>query len=516
MALVAKGAETVDFARVSEGQDSPPVVRRKAPGGAFLFRVLSRWHLIFAVQFLDFGLILTVAMLVYPMTIGKSGGDTLHYVLGAAVVAVICHFYFAQGHLYNINSLLNETKAAKSITLRVSLVFMALAAMAALTHQQTLFSRIWVVAFYGSTIVALAVGRSVVAALIRSWIARGYITQSVVIVGVNELTGHLLERYKVNRFGIRIAGVFDDRADNRAADNRAADDFVNPGGVPGGLARGGLNDLLKYAAVNAVDLVVIALPITAADRITAVIKQLRQLPLNIRILPGAIGLQRFSPIQLERTELPGVQLITVADRPISEFAWLAKGTLDRIVALIGLILISPVLLFCAAGIAMTSPGPVLFRQKRVGYKGREFNIIKFRTMDHEFCGSYTPTRRSDNRVFGFGRLLRKSSMDELPQLINVLKGDMSLVGPRPHMLGQKVEGKSFFDAVNEYASRHRVKPGITGWEQVNGWRGPAETMEQIERRVEHDIYYIENWSPMLDVVILVRTLFKGFFGKNAF
>jgi Undecaprenyl-phosphate glucose phosphotransferase len=330
-------------------------------------------------------------------------------------------------------------------------------------------------------------------------------------VGVNELTNHLLERYRVNSFGIRVAGVFDDRSDNRSTDS-----FVNPANASGELARGGLNDLLKYAAVNAVDLVVIALPITAADRITAVIKQLRQLPLNIRILPGAIGLQRFSPIQLERTELPGVQLITVADRPISEFAWLAKGALDRVVALAGLILVSPVLLICAAGIAMTSPGPVLFRQKRVGYKGREFNIIKFRTMDHEFCGSYTPTRRSDNRVFGFGRLLRKSSLDELPQLINVLKGDMSLVGPRPHMLGQKVEGKSFFDAVNEYASRHRVKPGITGWAQVNGWRGPAETMEQIERRVEHDIYYIENWSPMLDLIILGRTVFKGFFGKNAF
>ena len=165
---------------------------------------------------------------------------------------------------------------------------------------------------------------------------------------------------------------------------------------------------------------------------------------------------------------------------------------------------------------MTSPGPVLFRQKRIGYKGREFNIIKFRTMDYEFCGSYTPTRRSDNRVFKFGRILRKTSLDELPQLMNVLKGDMSLVGPRPHMIGQQVEGRSFFEAVNEYASRHRVKPGITGWAQVNGWRGPTETIEQIERRVEHDIFYIENWSPMLDLVILFRTLCAGFFGKNAF
>ena len=505
----------MDFARVSDVQESPvmeaPVLRRKAPGDEFFFRVLSRWHLIFATQLLDFALIMMVAMLVYPMTVSMAGDDTLHYVSGAAVVAIICHFYFAQGHLYHINALLNETKSAKSMTLRVSLVFMALAAIAALTHQQTLFSRVWFLAFYGGTVVSVAVGRSVVAALVRSWIARGYITQSVVIVGVNEVTNHLTERFKTNRFGIRIAGVFDDRAEERTGE-----DFAASAKFTGELARGGLNDLLEYASANTVDMVVIALPITAADRITAVIQRLRQLPLNIRILPGAIGLQPFSPIQLERTELPGVQLITVADKPISEFAWIAKGALDRFAALLGLIMVSPVLLCCAVGISLTSPGPVLFRQKRVGYMGREFNIIKFRTMDHEFCGSYTPTRRSDNRVFKFGKLLRKSSLDELPQLINVLKGDMSLVGPRPHMLGQKVEGRSFFDAVNEYASRHRVKPGITGWAQVNGWRGPAETMEQIERRVEHDIYYIENWSPMLDLVILGRTLFKGFFGKNAF
>jgi Undecaprenyl-phosphate glucose phosphotransferase len=502
----------LDIAHVSESQNSP-VSRRKAPGSEFLFRVLSRWHLIFATQLLDFVLIMTVAMVAYPLTVGGSGSGTLHYLSGAAVIAIICHFYFAQGHLYHINALLNETKAAKSIALRVSLVFMALAAIAALTHQQTLFSRLWFGTFYAGTIVALAAGRSVVAALIRSWIARGYITQSVAIVGVNDVTNHLIERFKVNRFGIRIAGVFDDRAGGA---DQTDGHFTGSGAITGELAGGGLDDLLAYASSNTVDMVVIALPIASAERITNVIRKLRQLPLNIRILPGAIGLERFSPIQLERTELPGVQLITVADRPMSEVAWIAKGALDRFAALIGIILVSPILFICAAGISMSSPGPVLFRQKRVGYMGREFNIIKFRTMDHEFCGSYTPTRRSDNRVFKFGSLLRKSSLDELPQLFNVLKGDMSLVGPRPHMLGQKVEGKNFFEAVNEYASRHRVKPGITGWAQVNGWRGPAETMEQIERRVEHDIYYIENWSPMLDLVILGRTMFKGFFGKNAF
>jgi Undecaprenyl-phosphate glucose phosphotransferase len=496
----------VDVAQSSESQVTPIAQPKIAASGLF-FRLVNRWHLIFATQLLDFGLIMLVAGLVFPITVDRTG-DTLHYLSGAAVIAIICHFYFAQGHLYHINALLNESKAVKSIILRVSLVFMALAAIAALTHQQALLSREWFIAFYGGVIAATTVGRLGVAALLRGWIARGYITQNVVIVGDNELTGHLIERFKTNRFGINIAGVFDDRTPDNGRTIIAH--------KTGELVRGGVGDLLAYASANTVDLVVVTLPITATERITSIIKHLRQLPLNIRILPGAIGIQRFSPMQLERTDLPGIQLITIADRPISEFAWLVKGTLDRLGALVGLILSAPVFLFCAIGISMTSPGPVFFRQKRVGYKGREFNIIKFRTMDYEFCGSYTPTRRSDKRIFKFGGLLRKSSLDELPQLINVLKGDMSLVGPRPHMIGQQVEGRTFFEAVNEYASRHRVKPGITGWAQVNGWRGPTETMEQIERRVEHDIYYIENWSPMLDMVILARTVFKGFFGKNAF
>jgi Undecaprenyl-phosphate glucose phosphotransferase len=472
---------------------------------------MNRWHLVLATQVLDFSLIILVAALAYLLTVGPvTEAEASRYLSGAAVIAVICHFCFSQAHLYTINALLGETRTARSIAVRVSFVFMGLAAIAALSHQQSVLSRTWFIAFYVGTIVALVAGRSIVAALMRRWIKQGYITQSVVIVGMTDLSTRLIERFKTNRYGIRIAGVYDD------IDGRS-ERILSPSYLfMGDVETGGLDDLLMFASTNPVDLVVIALPSTDADRIIGVIKRLSVLPLNVRLLPGAIGLERFSPIQLERTELPGVQLLTVADRPIPELAWLAKGVFDRLAALIGLILVSPLLMFCAIGISLSSPGPVLFRQSRVGYMGREFKIIKFRTMNHEFCGSYAPTVRSDDRVFKFGHLLRKTSLDELPQLFNVLKGDMSLVGPRPHMLGQTVEGRSFFEAVNEYASRHRVKPGITGWAQVNGWRGPAETMEQIERRVEHDIHYIENWSPMLDLVILGRTLFKGFYGKNAF
>ena len=137
-------------------------------------------------------------------------------------------------------------------------------------------------------------------------------------------------------------------------------------------------------------------------------------------------------------------------------------------------------------------------------------------MHHEFSGSYAPTVKGDSRVFWLGRWLRRSSIDELPQLLNVLKGDMSLVGPRPHMVAQRLQDQRYFEDVDGYIARHRVKPGITGWAQVNGWRGPAHTLEQIGQRVEHDIYYIENWSIWLDLVILIKTVVFGFFGENAF
>jgi lipopolysaccharide/colanic/teichoic acid biosynthesis glycosyltransferase len=211
-----------------------------------------------------------------------------------------------------------------------------------------------------------------------------------------------------------------------------------------------------------------------------------------------------------------VQLISVMDRPISELALSIKSAFDKVLAFVAVVLLSPLLLCCAIGVLLSDPGPVLFRQVRVGYKGREFTIYKFRTMriDH---GTITGlTQRDDPRLFPFGSWLRRKSLDELPQLLNVLKNDMSLVGPRPHLFAARAAGRLYFEAANEYAARHRVKPGITGWAQVHGWRGPTETIEQIEKRVEHDIYYIENWSLLLDVIILIKTFFSGFSGKNAF
>ncbi len=474
------------------------------PAATAAFRYLTRWRLGIGVQCLDVAVIIATALLVYPIAQAGSPGFSARYAIGAVSVALFSHAAFLQGHSYQIDSLLNESRSIKSILVRWSLIFLGLAAASALTHQTMALPRTWFTCFYVIGGAALAAERSAVALMIRQWIRRGYVTQSVVVVGNNELSDALIRRVEKNSSGIRVVGVFDDQAAHLTGEIR---------GVP---LLGTVEDLLEYSKANTVDLVVITLSISATDRMNEIIGKLRHQPLNIRVLPGEIGLDRISPIRLSSNELPGVQLIAVADRPMSEFALFVKGAIDRLSAGAALIALAPLFFVISCGIALSSPGPVFFRQMRVGYQGRMFRIFKFRTMHVAGTAHTRLTERNDPRVFPFGSILRRLSLDELPQLINVVNGDMSLVGPRPHMPEARAAGKLYFEAVNEYAARHRVKPGITGWAQINGWRGPTETLEQIERRVEHDMYYIENWTLTLDIVILLRTVLVGFAGKNAF
>ena len=433
------------------------------------------------------------------------GGATVASIAGALTVAVICYLGFFQARLYGLDALIHEVAAIRTVALRWTFLFILLAVLAVLIQAPDRHTWLWFLGLYGGGMAGLAAGRALVATIMRRWIARGYHTQTIALVGNNDLAEQLIGRLEANPLGIQIVGVFDDRR---------RDNVTNVRGVP---KLGGIGDLIEYTQRDLVDTVIITLPVAAKERLKAVIRQLRQHPVSVRLLPGAIGLECAGPLRLAPTEVPGLQLIVVGERPISELARFIKGAFDRIGAGLGLVLLSPILLGCAIGIAGSSPGPVLFRQKRVGYRGQEFDIFKFRTMHAVDRPHKHLTERNDPRLFKFGALLRKTSLDELPQLFNVLKGDMSLVGPRPHMAEARAAGTLYFEAVNEYAGRHRVKPGITGWAQVNGWRGPTETIEQIERRVEHDVYYIENWSLMLDIIIIIiKTFFVGFGGKNSF
>jgi exopolysaccharide biosynthesis polyprenyl glycosylphosphotransferase len=211
-------------------------------------------------------------------------------------------------------------------------------------------------------------------------------------------------------------------------------------------------------------------------------------------------------------------LLELLGRPIGEWRSVVKSCEDKLLALLIVVLLTPLIVAIAVAIKLDSRGPVLFVQKRYGYGQRVFNVFKFRTMwaaDADPLGEQL-TRRDDPRVTRVGAFLRRTSLDELPQLLNVLRGEMSIVGPRPHPLHAKAADTLYHEAVNRYALRHRVKPGITGWAQINGWRGETETLEQIQRRIECDLFYMENWSLWLDLRILAGTLSCVVRGRNAF
>jgi exopolysaccharide biosynthesis polyprenyl glycosylphosphotransferase len=211
-------------------------------------------------------------------------------------------------------------------------------------------------------------------------------------------------------------------------------------------------------------------------------------------------------------------MLTLFDRPISGWSAVIKLIEDQTVALMALILLTPVMLAIACAIKIESPGPVLFRQRRFGFNDHLIEVWKFRTMRAEYtdADAKEQTTKGDPRVTRVGRFLRKWSLDELPQLFNVLRGEMSIVGPRPHAIATKAGGKLFQEVVDRYAARHRVKPGITGWAQVNGWRGETDTIRKVRTRVKFDLFYIDNWSVWFDVYIILRTFVAIFRTDSAY
>jgi exopolysaccharide biosynthesis polyprenyl glycosylphosphotransferase len=212
-------------------------------------------------------------------------------------------------------------------------------------------------------------------------------------------------------------------------------------------------------------------------------------------------------------------VLDIYDRPITDWNFVLKGLFDRVVGALMLIALSPVMALVALAVKLDSKGPVFFRQKRYGFNNELIEVFKFRSMYTDMTDATAAqlVTKGDPRVTRVGRFIRKTSLDELPQLINVvLKGNLSLVGPRPHAVHAKAQNQLYDEVVDGYFARHRVKPGITGWAQVNGWRGETDTPEKIQRRVEHDLYYIENWSVFFDVFILMKTPISLLKTENAY
>ena len=269
-------------------------------------------------------------------------------------------------------------------------------------------------------------------------------------------------------------------------------------------ALGTIDELLKLAPLQPIDEVIIALPLNVERKFEELFRKLEALAIDVRLSIEPLA----SPFQIRGTSYIGdVPLLTIAEKPLEGFRAFLKWLEDIVVASSLLILCAPLIVLVAILIKIDSRGPIFFIQKRFGLNKEVINVIKFRTMQVDRADSSGAERtvRNDPRVTRVGRILRRLSLDELPQLINVLRGEMSLVGPRPHAVKMKVGGRLYGDVVERYPHRHRVKPGITGWAQVNGLRGEVDTLEKARTRVAYDLYYIEHWSPWLDLKILMKT-----------
>jgi Undecaprenyl-phosphate glucose phosphotransferase len=370
-------------------------------------------------------------------------------------------------------------------------------------YQGRLPFRIWPLAWAGTAAVLIGGSRIPLTRLMRHWTAAGRLARKIAIVGVNDFSGEFIDRLKGEPGKYQVIGIFDDRM-SRAPLNQS--DVA---------VRGTVDDLVVRSREEQIDIIVIALPLSAPDRIRAVVDQLSSTVADIVLTTDLAGL-RFS-----RTQFEGIgrnPVVSIRKAPLKDWRALQKMLVDYGLGSLALLVLSPVLLLTALLIKLDSPGPVLFRQPRMGFNNRLFLCYKFRSMRHGAADLLADkqTTRGDPRITRVGRVIRKLSIDELPQLFNVLNGTMSLVGPRPHAPNTKAADQLFADVVQQYAVRHRVKPGITGWAQVNGWRGETATIEQIEQRVACDLFYIENWSVRFDLKIMALTLLREVSSRHAF
>jgi Undecaprenyl-phosphate glucose phosphotransferase len=368
------------------------------------------------------------------------------------------------------------------------------------------FSRVWLGSWALTGLFVLTVLRLLIGQLVAAWTQSGVLERRAVLVGGGPEAVELIRALREEPSNdIRICGIFDDREAARVPAMKE--------GLP---KLGRIDELLEFGRQAEIDMLIVALPMAAEQRLVELLKTLWVLPVDIRLSARATRL-RFRPRSY--SYVGAVPFLDLFDKPIADWDYVAKACFDRVVGSLLLLLFAPVMLAVALAVKLDSRGPALFRQKRYGFNNELIEVYKFRSMfvDQTDANAAKLATRDDPRITRVGRFIRKTSLDELPQLINVaLKGNLSLVGPRPHALQAKAADRLYEQVVDGYFARHRVKPGITGWAQVSGWRGETDTQEKLERRVEHDLYYIENWSVVFDLYILALTPVRLLSTENAY
>jgi len=456
---------------------------------------LSDWVLIFTSGILSY-----YASNAYETfaALGVQGLPTsyLQVILLAIILSAII---FPTSSVYKVWRGSSTLTEIRHITIAWFMVALTLTLIAFITKSGAEYSRSWMVIWLASGWIALVTSRVGLRYILRYLRSSGFNHRHIVIVGTGDQAAIVADRLqKSTWFGLEISALFSSGEISEHVppwfkDNKIITDY---------------EELRRHVNDNNVDQVWISLPHSEEKTIREVINVLSDSSAEIRYVPDIF---EYQLMHHSLSEVAGVPVVNISYSAIDGANKLVKTVEDYILASVLLIFASPLLVLIAIGVKLSSPGPILYRQKRVGWNGREFTILKFRSMPIEAELETGPIWASklDNRATPFGTFLRKTSLDELPQLFNVLRGEMSLIGPRPE---RPVFVEQYKDEIPHYNKKHLVKAGLTGWAQVHGWRGNT----CLHTRIEHDLYYIENWSLWLDIKIIIMTIFRGLVHKNAY
>ncbi len=453
----------------------------------------------------EFALLALSGLTIYGGYVGAGGPLNWEYPATICFGALLMVVLLEMGDAYQVSALRHPISQFGRILVSWMGVFATLALAGFFLKISAEFSRLWFGAWFGVGLLLLLILRFVLSGFIKRWGRNGRMERRAVIVGGGkDAEGLIRSLEQQGDNDIRICGIFDDRDDQRS-----------PTVVAGYPKLGTISELIEFARQARIDMLIVSLPLTAETRVLTMLKKLWVLPVDIRLSAHSNKLQ-FRPRAY--SHIGAVPLLDIFDKPIREWDSVAKRVFDIFFSLIAIVLLSPVMLAAAIAIKLDSKGPVLFRQKRHGFNNEVIDVLKFRSMyaDQSDPLAKKAVSKGDPRVTKVGRFIRKTSIDEFPQFFNALRGDLSLVGPRPHAVYAQTRDRMFNDVVEGYFARHRVKPGVTGWAQINGWRGEIDSDDKIKMRTEYDLYYIENWSLWLDLKILLLTPFRLLNTENAY
>jgi putative colanic acid biosynthesis UDP-glucose lipid carrier transferase len=416
----------------------------------------------------------------------------------AALTAVLSFYFFAEiNGLYSSWHSSNSSLKLNCVAWSWFWVVVILLLIGFVTKISTTYSRQVMLIWFVLAPISIGLWRGWVRVLLKNLQLLGFNKHRVVIVGANKLGERLANTIRSQPWiGLSLIGFYDDKCKSSFNSEQIL---------------GNLKTLIEDGKNGKINCIYITLPMSAERKIKRLLSELADSAITVYIVPDLFV---FELLHSQWQVVGGLPVVSIYGTPLQGMGGILKRLEDLVLSLLILIIITIPMLFISLGVKFSSPGPILFKQRRYGLRGENIWVWKFRSMAVcEDDASVKQVSSKDPRVTRFGAFLRRTSLDELPQFINVIQGQMSVVGPRPHAI---IHNEQYRELIPKYMLRHIVKPGITGWAQVNGYRGETDTLDKMEKRVAYDLYYIENWSIWFDLKIVFLTIFKGFMGKNAF